>query len=95
MGANIIHLFNSKITIMKKKKFIVSVQETLNRLVAVEAESYDKAVELVNDAWDRGTIVLDAEDYVPDSMEVNCYDENPSESDLSICKNYIDGRGLE
>lgn len=80
---------------MKKKKFIVSVQETLNRLVAVEAESYDKAVELVNDAWDRGTIVLDADDYVPDSMEVNHYEDNPTEKDLKICKNYIDGRGLE
>lgn len=80
---------------MEKKKFIVAVSETLNRLVAVEAESYDKAVELVYDAWDRGTIVLDADDYVTDSMEVDCFDENPLESDLSICKNYIDGRGLE
>lgn len=74
---------------MKKKKFIVSVQETLNRLVCVEANSYDEAVELVNDAWDRGTIVLDADDYVPDSMEINHYEDNPTEKDLKICKNFI------
>lgn len=74
---------------MKKKKFILSVQEILNRLVCVEANSYDEAVELVNDAWDRGTIVLDSDDYVPDSMEINHYEDNPTEKDLKICKNFI------
>lgn len=80
---------------MEKKKFIVSVQETLNRLVAVEAESYDKAVELVNDAWDRGTIVLDKDDSIDDWPEISLYTECPHEYEIDLCKNFINGRGLE
>lgn len=80
---------------MEKKKFIVSVSETLNRLVAVEAESYDKARELVLEAWEKGTIVLDKDDSIDDWPEISLYTEHPYEYEIDLCKNFIDGRGLE
>lgn len=75
---------------MEKKKFIFSVQETLNRLVCVEAESYDKARELVLDAYFRGTIVLDKDDSVFAWPEISLYTECPHEYEIDLCKNYID-----
>lgn len=78
---------------MKKKKFIVSVQETLNRLVCVEAESYDEAFELVRNAWRNNDIVLDADDYVDGGTEILLYEDNPTEEDLKICKNFIRNDG--
>lgn len=80
---------------MEKMKFIVSVQETLNRLVCVEAETYDKARELVLEAWDKGTIVLDKDDSIDDWPEISLYTECPHEYEIDLCKNFINGRGLE
>lgn len=74
---------------MKKKKFILSVQEILNRLVCVEAESYDEAFDLVRNAWYNNDIVLDADDYVEGGTEIFLYEDNPTEEDLKICKNFI------
>jgi len=73
---------------MKKKKFIVSVQEILNRLVCVEAESMDEALDLAYEKWHDGTIVLDADDVVEEA-EVYPYEKCPTKSDLEICKNFI------
>lgn len=78
---------------MKKKKFIVSVQETLNRLVCVEAESYDEALDLAWNAWGNNDIVLDADDYVEGGTEILLYEDNPTEEDLKICKNFVRNDG--
>ena len=78
---------------MEKKKFIISVQETLNRLVCVDAESYDEAFDLARNAWYNNDIVLDADDYMEGSTEILLYDDNPTEEDLGICKNFIRNDG--
>ena len=78
---------------MKKKKFIVSVQETLNRLVCVEAESSDEALDLAWNAWGNNDIVLNADDYVEGGTEIFLYEDNPTEEDLKICKNFIRNDG--
>ena len=78
---------------MKKKKFIVSVQETLNRLVCVEAESSDEALDLAWNAWGNNDIVLNADDYVEGGTEILLYEDNPTEEDLKICKNFIRNDG--
>lgn len=52
-----------------KKYFYVSVTETLNRVVKVEAESFDEAVDIVEEACSRDDLELDYRDFVDRSME--------------------------
>lgn len=52
-----------------KKYFYVSVTETLNRVVKVEAESFDEAVDIVEEACNRDDLELDYRDFVDRSME--------------------------
>lgn len=47
-----------------KKTFFVSVTETLNRVVAVEAEDFEEAYALVEEATNSGEVELTAEDFV-------------------------------
>ena len=45
------------------KRYYVSVTETLNKVVSVDAESEKEAVQKVQDAYDGCDIVLDSENF--------------------------------
>ena len=44
-------------------KYKINIVETLQRLVEVEAEDKDTALQLVKDKWNHAEIVLDADDF--------------------------------
>lgn len=44
-------------------KYDITVIETLSRTVSVEAESYNDALEKVEDMYDRQEIILDSSDF--------------------------------
>ena len=48
-------------------KYYVSVTETLNRVVSVEAENENEAIEKAKDAYCKNEIVLFGDDYLDDS----------------------------
>ena len=56
------------------KRYYVSVTETLNKVVSVDAESEDEAVSAVNDAYNNCEIVLDSEDFIGEQVQVE-YDQ--------------------
>ena len=45
------------------KRYYVSVTETLNKVVSVDAESEKEAVQKVQDAYDGCDIILDSENF--------------------------------
>ncbi len=51
-------------------KYYVSVTETLNRVVSVEANSEKDAIKKANEAYDSGEIVLDYDDQVDLQIEM-------------------------
>lgn len=51
------------------KTFYISVTETLNRVVAVKADSYDEAYEKVENACNDGVVDLTAMDFVDRDFE--------------------------
>lgn len=53
------------------KDYIVEVQEVLSRLYIVQAEDSIDARQQVTSVYERGDIMLNAEDYLPDSGIVN------------------------
>lgn len=69
-------------------KFVVSVIETLTRLVSVDADSKDDALQKAYEAWCNEEIVLDESDLTHE-VDLYIYDEDPDETVLSGCKNYI------
>lgn len=44
-------------------RFDITVIETLSRIVSVDAENYDEALEKVKDMYDRQEIILDSSDF--------------------------------
>lgn len=46
------------------KIFYISVTETLNRVVKVEAEDLDSAIDIIEDACTRNDLCLDYNDFV-------------------------------
>lgn len=44
-------------------QFDITVIETLSRIVSVDAENYDEALEKVKDMYDRQEIILDSSDF--------------------------------
>ena len=52
------------------KRYYVSVTETLNKVVSVDAESEAEAVSAVNDAYNNCEIVLDSNNYIGKKVEV-------------------------
>lgn len=44
-------------------KYYVSVTETLNKVVSVEAENEKQAMQLVQDAYDNSEIILDSDNF--------------------------------
>lgn len=59
---------------MKKKKWGVLVEETLGRIVEVEAKDEEEAEEIVSKMYDNEEIVLDSSD-LSDTLirEQNCW----------------------
>jgi len=51
------------------KKYQVQITETLQRIVEVEAESFDDAINKVNDQYENMEIVLDANDHIQTIIE--------------------------
>ena len=45
-------------------KFDIEIKEELARVVTVEAETLGEAIDQVRDMYDKGEIVLDADDFV-------------------------------
>lgn len=52
------------------KRYYVSVTETLNKVVSVDAESEAEAVSAVNDAYNNCEIVLDSDDFIGEQVQV-------------------------
>ena len=46
------------------QKYTIEVKETLQRLLEVEAENLNEAIEIVSKKYDDGEIILDFNDYV-------------------------------
>ena len=53
------------------KRYYVSVTETLNKVVSVDAESEKEAVQKVQDAYDGCDIVLDSENFAGEQIELD------------------------
>jgi len=51
-------------------KYYVSVTETLNKVVSVEAESKKQAKQLVQDAYDRSEIILGSDNFCGETVEI-------------------------
>ena len=52
------------------KRYYVSVTETLNKVVSVDAESEKEAVQKVQDAYDGCDIILDSENFSCERVEL-------------------------
>ena len=52
------------------KRYYVSVTETLNKVVSVDAESKEEAVQKVQDAYDGCDIILDSENFSCERIEL-------------------------
>lgn len=51
------------------KRYYVSVTETLNKVVSVDAESKEEAVRKVQDAYNNSEIILDSDDFCGETIE--------------------------
>lgn len=60
---------------MEEKYFLVTVEETLSRTVKVKTESIEDAVYIVEAAYGRCKIILDADDHVETSFTPREVDE--------------------
>ena len=52
------------------KRYYVSVTETLNKIVSVDAESEEEAVKKTQNAYDNCDIVLDADNFTGEVVQV-------------------------
>ena len=52
------------------KRYYVSVTETLNKVVSVDAESKEEAKQKVQDAYDNCDIILDSENFSCERIEL-------------------------
>ena len=52
------------------KRYYVSVTETLNKVVSVDADSENEAVQKVQDAYDGCDIILDSENFSCERIEL-------------------------
>lgn len=52
------------------KRYYVSVTETLNKVVSVDAESEKDALEQVQAAYDDSVIVLDSDNFCGETVEI-------------------------
>lgn len=52
------------------KRYYVSVTETLNKVVSVDAESEKDALEQVQAAYDDSAIILDSDNFCGETVEI-------------------------
>lgn len=52
------------------KRYYVSVTEHLNKVVSVDAESEEEAVNAVQDAYNNSDIILDADNFSGEVIEI-------------------------
>ena len=57
------------------KRYYVSVTETLNKIVSVDAESEKEAVKKIQNAYDNCNIVLDSNNFVNEEIELDSNQE--------------------
>lgn len=57
------------------KRYYVSVTETLNKVVSVDAESKEEAVRKVQDAYDNSDIILDSDNFAGEHIELDEEDQ--------------------
>ena len=74
------------------KRYYVSVTEHLNKVVSVAAESEDEAVQKVQDAYNNSDIILDADNFSGEVIEIEPDQEywRESEEDDSAALQHID-----
>lgn len=73
------------------KRYYVSVTEHLNKVVSVDAESEDEAVQKVQDAYNNSDIILDANNFSGEVIEIEPDQEYwKSEEDDSAALQHID-----
>ena len=53
------------------KRYYVSVTETLNKIVSVDAESEKEAVKKTQNAYDNCDIILDSDNFVTEQLELD------------------------
>jgi 5-carboxymethyl-2-hydroxymuconate isomerase len=59
------------VPVIAMKAFDVTITETLQAVVTVEAESAEEAMRMVNDQWRAGDHILDAENFVNVDFEAD------------------------
>ena len=64
-------------------RYYVSVTEHLNKVVSVDAESENEAVQKVQDAYNNCDIVLDSENFAGEVIEIEPDQQFCSDSDDS------------
>ena len=57
------------------KRYYVSVTETLNKIVSVDAESEEEAVKKTQNAYDNCDIILDSNNFVNEEIEIDSNQE--------------------
>lgn len=66
------------------KKWVVRVEETLCKMVEVEAEDSQEAIEKVRDAYRNADIVLDYEDYVDTDFDCETEQDGSYTCDMTL-----------
>ena len=89
-GASWLRTINQILRIMKR--YYVSVTEHLNKVVSVDAESENEAVQKVQDAYNNSDIILDADNFSGEVIEIEPDQEywRESEEDDSVALQHID-----
>ena len=64
------------------KEFEVTITETLQKSITVEAATREEAQAMVEEMWDKGDVVLDADHFV--SAEFSCNDGQEIEADKAV-----------
>ena len=64
------------------KEFEVTITETLQKSITVEAATREEAQAMVEEMWDKGDVVLDADHFV--GAEFSCNDGQEIEADKPI-----------
>lgn len=72
-GASWLRTINQILRIMKR--YYVSVTETLNKIVSVDAKSEKDALEQVQTAYNDSVIVLDSSNFVNEEIELDSNQE--------------------
>ena len=64
------------------KEFEVTITETLQKSVTVEASTREEAQAMVEEMWDKGDVVLDADNFI--GADFNCDNGHEIEENKSI-----------